>query len=121
MDERLRRQWAAVEARAIGYGGISVVSRATGLSRPTIQAGLQELKQGRSSRLLADGSPPAQVRRKGAGRKPLSELDPKLLTELEGLLESCNRGDPQSLSRSEMNSLASSSRPENGTIRLSAS
>ena len=45
MDERLRRQWAAAEARELGWGGISLVARATGLSRPTITAGTRELDQ----------------------------------------------------------------------------
>jgi hypothetical protein len=44
MDERIRRQWAAAEARDLGYGGVSAVAQATGLSRTTITAGLQELK-----------------------------------------------------------------------------
>ncbi|MCX7425633.1 MAG: ISAzo13 family transposase, partial [Planctomycetia bacterium] len=44
LDERRRRQWAAAEARDTGWGGISLVARATGLSRPTIIAGLKELK-----------------------------------------------------------------------------
>ena len=43
LDERARRLWAAVEARAIGRGGISQVAEATRLSRATIRAGLQEL------------------------------------------------------------------------------
>ena len=45
MDERIRRQWAAVEARDLGYGGVSAVARATGLSRTTITSGLQEPRQ----------------------------------------------------------------------------
>ena len=52
LDERARRLWAAVEARAIGRGGISRVAEATGLSRPTIRAGLQEL----AGPVLAPGS-----------------------------------------------------------------
>ena len=43
LDERARRLWAAVEARAIGRGGLSQVAEATRLSRATIRAGLQEL------------------------------------------------------------------------------
>ena len=44
LNERARRLWAATEAWAIGRGGVSRVSEATGLSRPTIQAGLNELR-----------------------------------------------------------------------------
>src|SRR6266702_3196791 len=43
LDEQARRLWAAVEARALGRGGISQVAEATGLSRATVRAGLQEL------------------------------------------------------------------------------
>jgi hypothetical protein len=43
LDEHARRLWAAVEARAIGRGGISCVAEATGRSLVTIHAGLQEL------------------------------------------------------------------------------
>ena len=50
MDERRRRQWAAAEARELGWGGISLVAQATGLSRPTITVGLRELDRSRSVR-----------------------------------------------------------------------
>jgi Rhodopirellula transposase DDE domain len=96
MDERLRRLWAATEARAIGFGGISLVSRATGLSRPTLRAGLQELKQARPKPLGPDSPGAAHVRRTGAGRKPLSSVDPNLVPDLEKLLGASCRGDPQS-------------------------
>jgi DDE family transposase len=92
MDERLRRQWAAAEARALGWGGVSLVARATGLSRPTITAGLRELDQP-TPRRAAEA---ARVRRPGGGRKPLTETDPGLLPALESLLEPVTRGDPQS-------------------------
>ena len=97
LDERARRMWAAVEARAMGRGGMSRVAEATGLSRVTIRAGLQELA-------LADhGSgpqaPPARLRRRGGGRKPLSLHDPHLLHVLETLVDPVTRGDPMSLLR----------------------
>jgi len=60
LNERQRRLWAASEAQCLGYGGISLVSRATGLSRPTIRNGITELK---SPEQLPEG----RVRRKGAG------------------------------------------------------
>jgi hypothetical protein len=43
LDERARRLFAASEAQQLGHGGVSVVSRACGLSRVTITKGLQEL------------------------------------------------------------------------------
>jgi hypothetical protein len=92
MDERMRRQWAATEARDLGWGGVSLVSRATGLSRPTITAGLRELDQPSPERTAEA----ARVRRPGGGRPPLRETDPELLTALESLLEPATRGDPES-------------------------
>jgi hypothetical protein len=92
MDERRRRQWAAAEAREWGWGGVTLVARATGLSRPTITAGLRELEQPRRQR-QADAS---RVRRPGGGRKRLVQTDPELLTALEALLEPATRGDPES-------------------------
>jgi hypothetical protein len=92
MDERRRRQWAAAEARELGWGGVSLVARATGLSRPTITAGLRELDQPLPER----ASQAARVRRLGGGRRPLVETDPGLLQALEALIEPLTRGDPES-------------------------
>lgn len=92
MDERGRRQWAAAEARELGWGGVTAVSQATGLSRTTIVAGLRELDLPTRQREVEA----ARVRRPGGGRKPLTETDPALLAALEALIEPVTRGDPQS-------------------------
>jgi hypothetical protein len=92
LDERRRRQWAAAEAREAGYGGVSVVARATGLARSTIHAGLRDLRASRRQRVRAA----ARIRRAGAGRRPLTTSDPALLTALLSLIEPTTRGDPES-------------------------
>lgn len=92
LDERRRRQWAAAEAGEAGWGGISLVARATGLSRPTIMAGLRELDLSSSSRAIAA----ERVRSPGGGRRPLTQSDPGLLDALERLIEPATRGDPMS-------------------------
>jgi hypothetical protein len=92
LDERRRRQWAAAEARDAGWGGISLVARATGLSRPTIMAGLKELELSAKSRLVAA----ARVRSPGGGRRTLTQSDPGLLEALERLIDPATRGDPMS-------------------------
>ena len=97
LDERARRLWAAVEARAIGRGGISQVAEATRLSRATIRAGLQELAHPRST--TVPQAPMERVRRPGGGRKPLGAHDPHLVRALETLLDPVTRGDPMSLLR----------------------
>ena len=63
LDERRRRQWAAAEAREIGYGGVSVVARATGLARSTIHAGLRDVRASRRQRVRAA----ERIRRAGGG------------------------------------------------------
>jgi hypothetical protein len=92
MDERRRRQWAAAEARELGWGGVSLVACATGLSRPTITAGLRELDQPIPQR----AAQAARVRRTGGGRRPVTETDPGVLAALESLVEPVTRGDPES-------------------------
>ena len=88
LDERTRRLWAAAEAQAIGWGGISRVAEATGMSQATVRTGLRE---------LAAGLPAAQagrVRRPGGGRKRLTASDPELAAALERKLDPVTRGDP---------------------------
>lgn len=88
LDERARRMMAANEARQLGYGGVSEVSRACGLSRVTITKGMHEL----GDRPLA----PGRIRSPGGGRPALVRLDPGLPDALEGLVEPLARGDPES-------------------------
>ena len=89
LDERSRRRFAAAEASAAGRGGISIVSRITGMARSTIGRGLVEI-QNASSGVLA-----RRVRRAGGGRKKLIETDATLLSDLRGLVEPTTRGDPR--------------------------
>jgi hypothetical protein len=88
LDEHARRLVAASEALQLGYGGISCVSRACGLSRTTITKAVQELK--------AAPLPASRLRRLGAGRPSLVKRDPDLLPVLESLVEPLTRGDPES-------------------------
>ena len=90
LDERLRRCVAGAEALAIGRGGASIVSRATGMSRGAIQAGVAELKQPKKKRLAA-----GRIRKPGGGRKRTVDVDPTLRSDLEELLEPATRGDPE--------------------------
>ena len=92
LDERRRRQWAAAEARDAGWGGISLMARATGLSRPTIMVGLKELELSAKGRVAAA----ARVRSPGGGRRTVTQSDPGLREALERLIDPATRGDPMS-------------------------
>jgi hypothetical protein len=94
LDERQRRLFAAAEALALGRGGVSRVSRATGVSRPTITLGCKELRAGRTAPRPVVCA--ARVRRPGAGRKRVADADVTLRHDLETLIEPTTRGDPMS-------------------------
>ena len=89
LNERTRRLLAAMEARALGYGGVSLVHRATGLSRKTIRNGMEEIA-------TSGALPVGRLRQPGAGRKPIQVADPGLVDALEALVEPDERGDPES-------------------------
>ena len=89
LDERARRLMAASEAIALGYGGVSLVRRACGLSRPVIAKGVREIQAGAVL-------PAGRIRRAGAGRKPIAVSDPRLVDTLEALIADQTRGDPES-------------------------
>jgi hypothetical protein len=91
MDERVRRQWAASEARLLSWGGISLVAMATGMSRSTIQVGIEELKEREETGIAS-----AHIRRPGGGGKPLVQTDPGIVQALEELVAPETRGDPMS-------------------------
>jgi hypothetical protein len=88
LDERTRRLTAASEAKALGYGGVTLVHRACGLSRKAIRKGIQEMEAG----VRLEG----RIRRPGGGRKAITESDPKLVDRLEAIIEEQTRGDPES-------------------------
>ena len=107
LTEQGRRLWAATEAMVLGRGGVSLVARATGLSRPTIYAGIREL---RGELAAQPGRGQGRSRRAGGGRKRRVEHDLTLLTDLEALVEPTTRGDPESPLRWTCKSLRRSRR-----------
>lgn len=90
LDERQRRLVAAAEAEALGPRGISLVARSTGVSRRAIRQGLKELQE------VAPTKSEHRIRRPGGGRKKATDKDPTLRADLERLVESSTRGDPES-------------------------
>lgn len=91
LDERALRLCAAGDAKMFGYGGISFVAKAAGLSRTTLHAGL-------AKKVADTGSPLAEgrIRQAGGGRKLSKEKDETLLADLDRLLDPATRGDPMS-------------------------
>ena len=87
LDERTRRLMAASEAQALGYGGVSLVRRACGLSRKAISKGLREIEE-RS--VVGAG----RIRRPGGGRKPITVSDPRLVETLGSDDRGPNPGRP---------------------------
>jgi transposase len=89
LDEQARRRFVAAEARALGHGGVTLVSKVTGIARSTINRGIAEIEENRSA-----GA--GRVRRQGGGRRAKTQADPTLLGDLQKLLEASTRGDPMS-------------------------
>ena len=89
LDERVRRRWAAAEARSLGWGGIEAVAAATGMSDRTIRTGIRELDD-------PSALPPTQQRRSGGGRKRREFEQPKLVEAIQKLVDAGTRGDPMS-------------------------
>lgn len=86
LNESGRRLFAAAEARAAGYGGVSAVSRATKIARSTIDRGVKD---------LAESAPSGnRARRAGGGRRALTTTDATLLEDLRRLIEPATMGDP---------------------------
>ena len=92
LDEKSRRLMIAAECKAWGVGGISAVSKATGVARQVIRQGLRELEQPATK---TDG----RIRRPGGGRKKAKDKDPTLVAALEKLVDPTTRGDPESCLR----------------------
>ena len=101
LNERMRRLVAAAEANAAGFGGISVVARSTGLSPRAIRAGQMELDEvGRQEASGEESNVAAlRIRKPGGGRKKTVDKDPRLVTDLQKLIEPVTRGDPESALR----------------------
>lgn len=89
LSEREKRLWAAAEARAVGRGGVSLVSRGSGLARSTILRGVRELESGKPL-------PASRSRRSGAGRKRVDTTQAGVVAALDALVEPSTRGDPMS-------------------------
>ncbi len=89
LNERQKRLFLGVEAKSIGYGGISKIAKLTGVSRPTIHHGISDLEN--ETKDVGE-----RVRVSGGGPKPKHAQNKKLLKTIEALIEDSTRGDPMS-------------------------
>jgi len=87
LDEQSRRRYAAMEALSMGHGGVTALSRVTGLARSTIYHGVSDIRKGAVA-------PTGRIRKAGGGRLRKVVEDPTLLSDLKALVEPCTRGDP---------------------------
>src|SRR6266545_666465 len=88
LTEKQRRLLAGAAVRALGRGGGARMARISGLSRPTVYAGVRELDD--------PPEPRGRVRRPGGGPKRVVECQPGLLDALDELVDPDTRGDPDS-------------------------
>ena len=88
LNERQQRIATALEARSLGYGGVSAVAEVSGLARGTIHRGLRELKDPQFRSALIE------VRASGGGRKQIALKSPEVVTRLQSLVQANTRGDP---------------------------
>jgi Rhodopirellula transposase DDE domain len=87
LNEQSRRRFVALEARALGRGGVSMMARISGLARSTIYHGLVDIDDDVSVA-------PGRVRKVGGGRRKKTSEDPTLVADLKRLVEPVTRGDP---------------------------
>ena len=87
LNEQSLRRFVALEAQALGRGGVSLMARISGLARSTIYHGLSDIRDNVSA-------PAGRIRKEGGGRKKKACEDPTLVADLKRLVEPVTRGDP---------------------------
>ena len=90
-DEVQARRFAAAKALELGWGGITKVGKLAGMSHTTIRKGIHELQS------LDELKPPNRLRKPGGGRKKVEIKDPKVVEDLETIIDENTAGDPMSL------------------------
>jgi Rhodopirellula transposase DDE domain len=94
LNEKILRIWAAIEALSIPRGGITLVAKATGIARSTIHIGISELEHSHEKEESVINQS-GRIRRTGGGRKKIVENNSDLKKDLELLVDSSTRGDPE--------------------------
>ena len=89
-NEKQKRLFLASEANSLGYGGISKISKLSGISRPTITQGIKELQD--KIRLGHEES----IRGKGGGPKSIHRDNKSLVDKILKIVDPDTTGDPMS-------------------------
>ena len=101
LDERQKRLFLASEARSVGWGGISLISRLSGADRETISRGIKEIQQGKIDLCDAEAENTSgkgtkqRLRKTGGGRKSITEKDPQITEALLALVDKESYGNPE--------------------------
>ena len=90
LSERQKRIFLSIEAKYLGYGGITKVSKLSGVSRVSITKGKKELEENIEL-------PLERSRREGGGRKSVVDKFPQIKAELKKIIEPHTRGEPESI------------------------
>jgi len=92
LNEKQRRMLLVADAKYLGFGGITIVSNSSGVTRATIHSGINEVKQSKAGEIIDHN----RIRKAGAGRKSIIEKDPVIIEDLDSLISPITRGDPMS-------------------------
>jgi len=96
LSENQRRRFLALEAMALGHGGIKAISKLTGASRSTITIGTKEVETAECDPKARPSSTGiGRVRSEGAGRKSIEETNPGITEALKALVSESTIGNPE--------------------------
>ena len=86
LDEKQTRLLYGSAAKAIGYGGVTIVNEITGSTRNRIYAGIDDLSADDTEGHEIDGKADRRIRRPGGGRKSELEKNPQLYEKIEEIV-----------------------------------
>jgi len=91
LNEKQKRMFLAAEAESMGRGGLFKVSKLSGISRVTLNIGMQEITMPSKSESLASNE---RIRKKGGGRKKKTSVDSNIIKIVEDIVSPHTMGNP---------------------------
>ncbi len=89
LNEKQRRLYLSIEAEHFGYGGVTKVSKLSGVSRVVITKGKKEIQETHKETI-------GKSRKNGGGRKKTVDKHPEIKAELKTIIEPHTRGETES-------------------------